>query len=52
MSDIEFGVVEPKGNDGKQGQRSETETSAKSTPLNSAIPPHDSDTTIKRSKGK
>ena len=50
MSDIEFGVVQqPKGNGGKQ---SETETSTKSTPLNSAIPRHNSDTTIKRSKGE
>ena len=50
MSDIEFGVVQqPKGNGGKQ---SETETSTKNTPLNSAIPRHNSDTTIKRSKGE
>ena len=50
MSDIEFGVVQqPKGNGGKQ---SETETSTKSAPLGSAIPKHDSGTTIKRSKGE
>ena len=52
MSDIEFGVVEQPEPGKGNGVHSETETSAKSTPLNSAIPPHDSDTTIKRSKGK